>query len=119
MGTFSQKISSQLPICSTAPPTSGPSAMPSPAIALSPAMASPRRASETAPTSSVSDSGRSTAAPSPCSARAVTSAPTEVASAAPADAAVNRPIPARNVCLRPNRSPTAAAVSRKTANARV
>jgi hypothetical protein len=88
-------------------------------MALNPAIAMPRRAAGTASTSSVSASGSSTAAPSPCAARAATSTSVAVASAAPADATVNRAMPARKVGFRPYRSPTAAAVSRKTANASV
>jgi len=59
-----------------------------------------------------------TAAPAPCTARAVISQPMPGASAHAADAAVNSPMPAPNIRCRPNRSPSAAPVISSTARLR-
>ena len=59
------------------------------------------------------------APPMPWSARAVISASIDGASAAAAEADVNSPMPSANMRLRPKRSPSAAPVSRKTANVSV
>lgn len=99
----------------TAPPTSGPSAT---AIPLTPdqiPIASPRFAGGNASASRVRVSGVAIAAPIPWIARAPISSPVEGASAAAAEEAVNSAIPAMNMRLRPNRSPSAAPVSSSTA----
>ena len=59
------------------------------------------------------------AAPMPWSARAAISAPVDGARAAAAEAAVKIPSPITKTRRRPKRSPSAAPVSRKTANASV
>ena len=64
-------------------------------------------------------SGATIAAPSPWIARAAISAPVLGASAAAADASVKMPRPRMNIRRRPKRSPSAAPVSRNTANASV
>ena len=81
--------------------------------------AAPRRSRETAPLRMVSVRGVTIAAPRPCSARAAISQSADGANAAAADAAVKMPTPSVNMRLRPKRSPSAAPVSRKTANASV
>ena len=103
----------------TAPPTSGPSATPSPLTPDQTPSARPRFSTGAAVLSSVRLSGARIAAPTPWTARAPISAPVVGARAAPADAAVKIAMPTRNMRLRPKRSPSADPVSRKTANARV
>jgi hypothetical protein len=77
--------------------------------------ASPRFSAVKASLRRVRESGVITAPPSPWRARAAMSASVEGASAAAADAAVNIPMPTAKTVRRPMRSPSAAAVSRKTA----
>ena len=78
--------------------------------------ATPRRSRETAALRIVSVSGVTIAAPTPCRARAAMSQSVDGASAASAEAAVKIVTPIMNMRLRPKRSPSAAPVSRKTAN---
>ena len=105
----------------TAPPTSGPIATPSPLTPPQMPSATPRRAPGIpASDSSVSVSGSTIAAPKPCTARAAISAsPVLAASADAALAAVKVARPIANIRLRPNRSPSAAPVSSSTANVSV
>ena len=77
--------------------------------------AAPRRPAGKASESRVRVSGVTIAAPRPWIARAAISASVLGASAAAADAAVNTASPATNIRRRPNRSPSAAPVSRNTA----
>ncbi len=116
IGTFSQKIHCQAIPCTIAPPTNGPSATPRPLIPPQMPSAAPRRSGGKASLTSVSVSGVTIAAPTPCRARAATRVSTEGASAAKALAVVKIETPIRNIRLRPNRSPSAAPVSRRTAN---
>ena len=117
MGTLIQKIQCHEMPCTTAPPTSGPSATAAPEMPDHTPNASPRRSAGKAAASSVSVSGVTAAAPAPWTARAVTSRPVVGASAAAAEAAVKSESPARNMRLRPKRSPSAAPVSSSTAYA--
>ncbi len=119
MGTFSQKIHCHEMPSTTAPPTSGPMATASPAIPDHAPSATPRRSRETAALKRVSVNGVTIAAPNPCTERAAMSQSADGASAAAAEAAVKIPMPIMNMRLRPNRSPSAAPVSRKTANVSV
>lgn len=119
IGTFSQKIQCQLIPWTTAPPTTGPAATASPAMPPHIPMAMPRFSLGNASLISVSVSGITIAAPAPCTARAAISAPTVGASAAPADAAVKTARPTQNIRRRPNRSPSAAAVSSEQAKQRL
>ena len=89
IGTLIQKIQCHEAACTTAPPTSGPSAT---AIPLTPDQtpsAIPRRSGGKASASSVSVSGVTIAAPTPCVARAAISRPIDGASAAAAEDSVN------------------------------
>src|SRR6266571_1322011 len=115
MGTFSQKIQFQEMPSTTAPPTSGPMAMASPPTPPQAPNASPRRSGETAAERMVRVRGVTMAPPTPCAARATIRAPMLGASAAAADPAVNTARPIANIRLRPNRSPSAAPVSKSTA----
>ncbi len=115
IGTFSQKIHCQEKPSTTAPPTTGPSATPSPETPDQMPSASPRFSTAKASLSSVSESGVMTAPPRPWKARAAISASVLGASAAAAEESVKTPIPTANTRRLPNRSPSAAAVSRKTA----
>jgi hypothetical protein len=119
IGTFSQKIQCQEMPSTTAPPTSGPIATPSPLTPAQTPSAAPRRFAGTASLSRVRVSGVTIAAPNPWTARAAMSASMLGASADAALASVKIDSPATNIRLRPNRSPRAAPVSRKTANASV
>ena len=78
-------------------------------------IASPRFSAGNTSASSVSVSGVTIAAPTPWIARAAISADVVGASAAAADAAVNSARPITNMRRRPNRSPSAAPVSSRTA----
>jgi len=80
-------------------------------------MMAPRRSAGKAEVRIVRLSGVMTAAPSPCTARAVISSPTSGASAQAADAAVNTARPAVYTRRRPSRSPSAAAVMMPAPNA--
>ena len=115
MGTLIQKIQCQEMPCTTAPPTSGPIATAAPEMPDQTPSAIPRRSAGNASASSVSVSGVTSAAPAPWTARASTSMPVVGASAAPAEATVKTVRPARNMRLRPKRSPSAAPVSSRTA----
>ena len=119
IGTLTQKMNCQLRPSTIAPPTSGPSAMARPAMAPHAPSARPRRSAGTASDRIVRVSGVTIAAPKPWRARAMTSRSPVGASAANADAPVNSATPMMNIRLRPNRSPRAAPVSRRTANVRV
>ena len=81
--------------------------------------ASPRFAGGTAAERIVRVKGITIAPPRPWIARAMLSTSTFGASAAPTDATVKTPTPIANILRRPNRSPSAAPVSRKTANVSV
>ena len=86
IGTLIQKIQCQEMPCTTAPPTSGPSATAIPLIPDHTPIAAPLRSFGNASASSVSVKGVTTAAPAPCTARAAISVPVSGASAAPAEA---------------------------------
>ncbi len=105
--------------CTTAPPTSGPLEIASPATAPQAPSAAPRRATGTAAESSVRVSGVTIAEPEPWTARATISQPALGASAAAAEPAVKMARPMRNIRRRPNRSPRLAPVSSRTAKVRV
>jgi len=81
--------------------------------------ASPRFSAVKASLNRVRDSGAIAAAPKPCSARAPISASVLGATAAAAEAALKMAMPTTNIRRRPNRSPRAAPVSKKTAKLRV
>ena len=119
IGTLSQKIQCQSMPSMTAPPTTGPAATARPAMPPHSPIAMPRFSAGKASLISVSVNGMTTAAPAPCTARAAISAVTLGESAAAADAAVKRTSPSVNIRRRPNRSPSAAPVSRKQANERL
>ena len=65
IGTFTQKIHSQLMPCTIAPPTSGPLATANPVIALKIPIAVPRRSGGNASLNSAKPSGTISAAPAP------------------------------------------------------
>ncbi|OIQ79190.1 hypothetical protein GALL_390710 [mine drainage metagenome] len=118
-GTLIQKIHCQEKPWTTAPPTNGPSATANPLAAPQAANAAPRRAGGTAALKIVRVNGRTSAPPAPCTARAATSQPAVGANAAAALAKVNTDNPRANMRRRPNRSPRAAPVSRRTPKLRV
>jgi hypothetical protein len=115
IGTFSQKIHCQEKPSTTAPPTTGPSATPSPDTPDQMPRARPRFSGANTSLRRVSESGVITAPPRPCSARAAMSASVVGASAAAADETVKMPIPTAKTVRRPSRSPSAAAVRSITA----
>ena len=119
IGTLSQKIQFQAMPSTTAPPTNGPSATPSPLTPAQMPSAMPRLSAGNASDSSVSVSGMTIAAPRPWTARAAISDSMLGASAASALAAVKIDRPMTNIRLRPKRSPSAAPVISRTANASV
>ncbi len=69
IGTFTQKIADQSKISISAPPSTGPSPKPKPAIVAQIPIAQGRRSGSKASTRIDSESGASSAAPMPCSAR--------------------------------------------------
>jgi len=101
IGTLIQKIHCQAIPCVTAPPTTGPSAAARPVTLPYTPIARPRCCGGNAAFSRLSARGITTAAPTPCKARAATSAPMFVDNAHAADAAANRPSPAAYVPRRP------------------
>ena len=118
-GRLIQKIHCQASPSVTAPPTNGPSATPSPFTAPHNPIAALRRAAGTALTTSVSDNGWIAAAPTPCRTLAAISADPVVASAHATEPRLNNVMPTRNTRRLPYRSPSAAAVSSRPANARM
>ncbi len=108
MGTFSQKIHCQDSPSVTAPPSTGPAATPRPVTPPHTPMAMPRFSAGNASLIKVRVSGRSTAAPAPCTTRAVMSCPGPPARAAAAEARVKTASPTTYMRRRPNRSPSAA-----------
>jgi hypothetical protein len=103
----------------TAPPMTGPSAAPRPAVAPQMPSAMPRRWGGVTLAMSVTVSGIVIAAPAPWTARAAISTPMLGASAEAALARVNTVMPMIISRRRPNRSPSAAPVSRSTAKVSV
>ena len=118
-GTLIQKIQCQSSPCTTAPPASGPIATPSPLTPLQIPSAMPRPCGGVASDSSVSVSGKTIAAPAPCTARAAISMAVSGDRAAAALAAVKTASPMTNIRRRPKRSPSAAPVRSSTANVSV
>ena len=119
MGTLIQKIHCQDAASVTAPPMTGPSAAPRPAVAPQRPSAMPRRCGGVTLAMSVTVSGVTIAAPTPWTARAAISVPMLGASAEAALAAVNTVMPMIIRRRRPNRSPSAAPVSSSTAKVSV
>jgi hypothetical protein len=115
IGTLIQKIHCQANPSVTAPPTIGPPRTARPVRLLNTPIAQPRRSGGKAAPSRLIDSGITTAAPTPCKARAPISHGTVGASAQAIEATVNRASPPAKVRLRPQRSPRAAALSMSTA----
>ena len=119
IGTLIQKIQCQEMPCTTAPPTSGPSATARPPIPPHAPSARPRRSAGTAAERIVNVSGVTIAPPMPWKARARSSALAVGASAAATEPSVKIPIPIANILRRPKRSPSAAPVSSSTAKVSV
>ena len=119
MGTLIQKIHCQDAESVTAPPMTGPSAAPRPTMAPQRPSARPRRCGGVTLAMRVRVSGMTIAAPMPWTARAAISVSMLGASAAAALAAVNTVTPMISRRRRPNRSPSAAPVSRNTAKVSV
>jgi hypothetical protein len=119
IGRFSQKIHCQASPSAIAPPMNGPLSVANPVSPRYSPIALPRRAGGNTALISVSDSGSTIAAPTPCTARAVISAPMLGASAHATEPSVNTASPTVNTRRRPNRSPRAAPVSNSTANGRL
>ena len=102
-----------------APPTSGPIAIARPAIPPHAPRATARRSGGMAADRMVRVSGVTMAPPTPWMARARIRMSVEGASAASADPPMKIPIPMMKTRLRPNRSPSAAPVMRRTAKVSV
>ncbi|MDQ1071012.1 hypothetical protein QFZ32_006452 [Streptomyces canus] len=101
-GTLISSTQRQDRVSTRSPPTNPPAAPPPAPTAVQVAMARARAApSGTADVTMVSVAGASTAAPSPCTARAISSWASPWASPPASEAAVNRPRPTRNIRLRP------------------
>ena len=118
IGTLSQKIHCQSTPSAIAPPTTGPAMRASPVSATEDAERLRALSGGNAALSSAIASGTTSAAPTPCMARAAISQPIVGASAHAADAATNSPRPAANMRRRPKRSPSAAPVISSTAKLR-
>jgi hypothetical protein len=119
IGTFSQKMYCHAQPVVMAPPTRGPMATAAPPRAPQMPSAAFRRSGVTAALRSVNDRGMTMAPPAPWTARAATSTPMDGASAATADAAVKMAMPIMKTRRRPNLSPMAAALRRRTAKVKV
>ncbi len=102
MGTLMSRTHRQDRASVSTPPTSPPAAPPPAPTAIQVPMALVLACpSGTAAVSRVSVAGASTAAPSPCAARAASSCQPSWARPPASEAAVNRPRPTRNIRLRP------------------
>ncbi|GAA2775406.1 hypothetical protein GCM10020219_052360 [Nonomuraea dietziae] len=101
------------------PPTNGPLNVASPVMPRYSPIAFPRCCGGNIALIRVSDSGNTIAAPTPCNALDAMSMPMSGDSAHAADATVNTASPTANMRRRPNRSPSAAPVSSRTANVRL
>jgi hypothetical protein len=110
-----QKIHCQLIPWVIAPPTTGPPSTARPVIPLNRPIAHARRSGGNASVRIAIESGITSAAPAPCTARIAIRKPTLGASAQAADAAQNRARPAASSRRRPKRSPSAAPVIINTA----
>ena len=119
IGTLSQKIQCQEMPCEIAPPTSGPIAIARPATPPHAPRATARRSGGTPADRIVSDSGVTSAPPTPCIARARISTSLDGERAAAAEPIVKIARPMTKNRRRPNRSPSAAPVSSRTAKVRV
>jgi hypothetical protein len=105
-GTLTSRVQRHDHASTSTPPTNPPAAPPPAPTAVQVAMARARAApSGTADVTIVSVEGASTAAPSPCTARATNNCQPSWARPPPSEASVNRPSPTRNIRLRPYRSP--------------
>jgi hypothetical protein len=119
IGTLSQKIQFQAMPSTTAPPTNGPSATPSPETPAQTPSAIPRWRPGKASESSVSVSGMTIAGPGPLQRAGGHERVDRRASAARALESVKTPRPMENIRLRPKRSPSAAPVMSSTAKVSV
>ncbi|KRB75611.1 hypothetical protein ASE03_16895 [Kitasatospora sp. Root187] len=117
-GMLIQKIHSQSSPSTTAPPTTGPSAIARPLTADQRPSAKLRIFSGTALESRVSESGMTAAAPKPWIARAAINWPLVSASPQPIEESVNSTMPSVKTLRCPNRSPSAAPVSSRQAKLR-
>ena len=119
IGTLSQKIHSHARPCATAPPITGPPATARPVRPCNAPIAAPRRSGGKAAPTRASASGITSAAPAPWTVRAATSQPADGASAQAPEARANKTSPAASSRRRPNRSPSAAALSSSTPRLRL
>ena len=119
-GTLTRKIDPQAKWSSSQPPSTGPRATPSPAVAAQiPIAAARSRASANTAGSSDSVAGMMQAAPAPMTARLAINPPLPPAVAAAAEATANTPRPATSSRRRPNRSPSVPASSSRAAKTSV
>ena len=119
MGTFSQKIQCQLIPPAIAPPMTGPTATARPAMPPHSPIATPRFWAGKASLINVSVKGVTIAAPAPCTTRAPISALTLGESADATEPTVKIAMPIANIRRLPKRSPSAAPVRSRHANARL
>jgi hypothetical protein len=119
-GTFTRKTDPHEKCSSNHPPEIGPSATPTPAMAVQiPIAAARSRGSVKTLTTIANVVGKINAAPTPMTARAEISCPVLEANAPAAENAPNSARPASSAPLRPNRSPRPPAASSRPANTRV
>lgn len=104
-GTSNQKMARQPSVWVSRPPTSGPAALPSPAMPYANPIAWPARAAGKALVSTLTDTGKISAAPRPCTARSAITAPADGATAHNAEATPNIAMPTSSMRLRPKMSP--------------
>ena len=115
-GTFTANTQRQLAASVSAPPISGPSALPTPMIPMISPPAMTRRAAGRAPNVRPRQAGHMTALPTAVAARAARSTSTPGASAATTDAAAKTPAPIMNSRRRPCRSANRPAKTISTAS---
>ncbi len=119
-GTFTRNTEPHEKCSSSQPPEIGPSATPTPAIAVQiPIAAARSRGSVNTLTTSASVAGKMSAAPTPMKPRAAISWPVLEANAAAAENAPKIASPASSAPLRPNRSPSPPAARSRPANTSV
>jgi hypothetical protein len=119
IGRLIQKIHRHPKLSVMKPPMAGPMMRANPVTLLKMPSAHARSSLAKAPLRIAIASGITNAAPAPWADRAAINHPILPDSAQAVDATTNNPIPAANIRRRPNRSPSAAPVSSRTAKVRL
>ena len=106
IGTLSRKTHRQLTVEASTPPTTGPSAVPTPPIPINAPVTRGRTSSGVAFVTSANAVGSTTAAPTPWTIRAATSTGTDETRPQTSEVSPNTAIPASSTARRPTTSPS-------------